>query len=106
MPNTYPLTGFRKESTEEWSDALAVDALVNGATRTRALSSGKKRIFNMRHLVSKSELDTFETFYDANRGLPVSLDWWGSNYTVLFVGPPRVTHRGAYAFLEVTLKQE
>ena len=63
----------------------------NGALKVRKLSAGEKREFTVDHLLSKTERDALEAFFQANKLLDVTLAWPGeaAAATVRFVAAPK-----------------
>jgi len=105
----YPVTtlGLRIGSTEEWIDDVVADRTVNGAVKVRALYSGKKRKFLLRHLLNSSQRGTLQTFYDTNRLLVVTLLWPvdSVSYSCVFARAPRYSHRSVLTDADVELWQ-
>lgn len=106
---TYPSFGQLVGSTAEWVDDLQIDRAVNGSAKVRAFYTAKKRRFVLKHVLSKADVGTLQTFYDTNRLAANTLTWSadGVSYTVLFDGAPRVTpHGSVYSDVEVRLVEQ
>lgn len=83
------------------SDMTPVDGYesrraTNGALKVRKLSAGEKIEFTIDHLLTQTEKDAYEAFFQANKLLDVTLYWprAAAPYTVRFIAKPKVSGPG------------
>lgn len=75
----YPAFGQLDDSEEIVLDGLIMKRASNGAARGRLMYTGKKRGFNIKHILTAAEKATLETFYDTNRALTFDFVWKGDS---------------------------
>jgi hypothetical protein len=104
----YPAFAQIIGSQQDWVDDLVTDVAVNGRPMSRAFYTTKKRVFKLVHLLSASELSTFETFYDTFRlDDSFTMRWMcnGPEYNVMFDSVPRIQWANPLSRVEVTLRK-
>lgn len=95
---TYPFAASAQllTSAEQWVDDIKADRAVDGTGYVRVFYPAKKHQFALRHTLNATDLATFRSFYDTNRGLTWTLTWGGdgNTYTCVFSSGVKVTYLG------------
>lgn len=109
---SYPNFDQALGSEPTYLDDRTVDQDVDGSAHVRGYFPARKNQFNLKHFLTRAQLQTLLAFYDANRLNSFDFTWnlddgVGSpnpTYTCIFSTPPKVTTSQDPQVLEVSVQ--
>lgn len=103
----YPTFSQLATSTATQLDDVITERASDGTLRGRALASGRKQRFDLRHVLTAADVATLDAHYDANRAVEFSMTWSGdaTAYTVIYTAPPQYKPLGG-GYFEANVKLE